>query len=432
MDLLAAVVSLEVFPEMATCYWYYGGTNQDLADSSNNWDDAAHTTPFSGNSGAGYPGSSDDLVILGSTMPTSNSGVTALHSWDSSGAATGTTISGTVTSGIAIGSGGGVTVGVAGDATSAHTFAGSTDYGTYVAQGGGSITQGANVNSVWSLTLSDSGSFSGSMLLGNGSTGSSVTMSGSSTFSGTLGINDSFISVTITTSGSATYSGSVQFASSSFGNSSYTIILGAGCTFSGSIYDGGQTQNTVTMDLIVNGGTFSGQVTQTSGYGSSVFTLTFNNSSVLNGCTINKGSVTLSGTPTFTGTVTLATTGSGPQLGNLTVNDNVQITGLTISSVGAVTLNDSADLHQNASCTSITANDTSLISSGTIACSGALTFNDNSTGTGGTINGGPSSIVLNSPKAINGITINPANGASITGAQNLAVMPFKQQFGGGY
>ena len=305
---------------MATAYWFYGGVTQDLSDPTNWWDDAGHTTPFSGV----IPGGSDSVIILGSTMPTSNTTITLLKSWDSSGAATGTSIPSNVTSPIAFQSSPvTVTMGVAGDATSSHVWSGNfsnSNDNTVVLQGGATFYPTVTADKVGAITFKDSASW----------------VAGSAT-------------ITLTVLTSCTFQNSAAFNSALdtlFCPGSTTITV----TFSNSA--------SLTAGLIVNNGTM---------------TLTFNDTATPAGGTITDGSnaltVVLNNSVSNTGTTL---TGNAS---NYTLNNAASHAGPTVSFAGGTTTFNGTSTITSGSiaCGTLVLNSNRAVNGGTITCSGNIT-----------------------------------------------------------
>lgn len=273
---------------MATAYWN-GANSTDLSDPLNWWDDTGFSVPFSGNSGAGYPGSADDLDIRG-TMPASNSGsITNIASWTSSNAATGTTISGCTAALVVSGN---VTVGVSGDATSLHTFEGSVA-GTLTCYGGS--------------TFSPAGS----------QTTGAATFNNASIFAPQAGI-------TVNCGGNY-----------AFNNTSTLDIAAAGCLVNFSILTmaSGTTLNGGSGQMGVNTATLTSvTVTNSPTINSSVVSTTCNGSTQWNGNIANSGAATI-----FSGTA--AHVGGTISGGSVTFNSGADLNGGTINTDAAVTFN---------------------------------------------------------------------------------------------
>lgn len=309
-----------------TVYWSYGGASTNLGDPTNLWTDYPPVTPY-----IGIPDNTVDLVIKGSTMPTTNTGLTTitdLNSWDSTGASVGTSIAAAVSVGITVTAA--VTIGIPGDNSSGHAWAGPS-FGDFEVNGAGVLASATAVtatslhfkdtsytNPISDTTYTVSGTITfdngtrfatggnpvatfnaaGNITIGNcvligvqsggivlNSSGGTITLA--STPSATLVIVTVTGSVNFSATGSTTWTGNLP----SSGAISGTIGFTAGTTWAG----GGGSTMTAGGAITLSGMTRTG--TTTIGGATDV--------SILNGSA-------WSGSLTCSGNLSLTQTGTGP------------------------------------------------------------------------------------------------------------------------
>lgn len=336
---------------MATAYWF--SAIDDQWEEAGNWfSNAIHTTPY-----GSTPVSGDDIVILGSTMPANGPSVSDddFASWDSSGAATGTTIASGVTSPITVTTS--VVAGVSGDATSAHTWAGASGGSATLTLQGGAIYAGTGT---WaSCTASNSAD-----IVVDLTTTGNITCTAGVTLDGTDLICGGDVALTgATITGTVTFdvTGDITFTSVTMSSSTITITACVNLTFAGTTQAFGTfTAAACSGDLIVD------DTAAISLPGSPVFTV---GGDVIG----NPGTTILNITLAVTGDITFTSVSNGGGSTIVTSCDTLTIAGNTrwmgdVSGVG----------------TGISVEDTAKFVSGNITMT-AKSFSDTASAGGGGI-----------------------------------------------
>lgn len=321
---------------MATAYFYDVGSG-DLNDSANWWDDASHTTPFSG----GIPGGGD-IAYLDSDA-TSNSGITALGAWINNVA-----VSNVCSTGISCGS-----VSVTSSAFDGTVTVQLDMYGSASAGGSCVINCSGTVTLNGSSTVSGIGSASMASLAVNGTASwtngitscgtidvasgatctGTITCTGAVTSAGTIGgtINAGSSNITITGSGSISNSSTLTCGTLTTSSGS----SGSGLTVYAAYYNIDGTTN-------ITGGTITTDVTLAG-------------SSAVAGITGTIGALSLAGGTTFSGDITSITSismtcssnGFGVTLTHATCSiGSVNITKGYIITSAAATVSGTFDLGQ--------------------------------------------------------------------------------------